>query len=129
MSDGCAIDMPRGSTVWLGAVRERLCADLEESRFAALHDRIEADLAAGRHAALIPELAGLVVEHPLREGMHSMLMLALHRSGRRAEAVAVFRRVRWLLAGELGLEPGPQLRRVEADIIADRPVPHLGRAV
>jgi DNA-binding SARP family transcriptional activator len=102
-----------------GAVREQLCGSLEESRFRAVSERIDAELAVGRHAELIPELAMLVAEHPLREDVHGQLMLALYRCGRRAEALDAYRRARQLLVAELGLEPGPQLRSLEAAIIAD----------
>jgi DNA-binding SARP family transcriptional activator/tetratricopeptide (TPR) repeat protein len=105
----------------IGALREQLCADLEESRFAAISDRIDADIAAGRHADLIPELSRLIAEHPLREQLHGQLMMALYRSGRRADALDAYRRARQRLVAELGLEPGPQLRRLESAIIADAP--------
>jgi DNA-binding SARP family transcriptional activator len=103
-----------------GAVRARLCDSLEELRFAALSDRIDADLAAGRHAELVEELCGLVAEHPLREQLYGQLMLSLYRCGRRADALDAYRRARRLLVDELGIEPGPRLRTLEARIIADR---------
>ena len=102
-----------------GAVRDRLCGGLEELRFAAGSDRIDADLDAGRHATLIAELSALIEEHPMRERLHAQLMIALYRCGRRAEALEAYRRARRMLVAELGLEPGPQLRAVHADIIAD----------
>lgn len=106
-----------------GAVRARLCDSLEELRFAALSDRIDADLAAGRHAELVEELCRLVAEYPLREQLHGQLMLSLYQCGRRADALDAYRRVRRLLVDELGIEPGPQLRTLEALIIADRGAP------
>jgi DNA-binding SARP family transcriptional activator/tetratricopeptide (TPR) repeat protein len=106
-----------------GALRQQLCHYLEESRFAAISDRIDADLAVGRHAELIPELSGLVAEHPLREQVHGQLMVALYRCGRRADALDAYRLVRRTLITELGLEPGPRLRGLEAAILAD--APHL----
>jgi DNA-binding SARP family transcriptional activator len=90
---------------------------LEEARLAALEDRIDADLDAGRHAALVGELEQLVEEHPLRERLRGQLMLALYRSGRQAEALDVYRRTRTLLADELGLEPSPELRELEQAIL------------
>ncbi|MEU8103987.1 BTAD domain-containing putative transcriptional regulator [Nonomuraea muscovyensis] len=102
-----------------GALRERLCGSLEEARFAAISDRIDAELVAGRHAELVGELSGLIEEHPLRERLHGQLMIALYRCGRRADALEVYQRARRLLISELGLEPGPQLRELETSIIAD----------
>jgi DNA-binding SARP family transcriptional activator len=90
---------------------------LEEARLAALEDRIDADLDAGRHAALVGELEQLVEEHPVRERLRGQLMLALYRSGRQAEALDVYRRTRTLLADELGLEPSPELRELEQAIL------------
>lgn len=101
------------------AMRERLCGGLEEARFAAISDRIDAELAAGRHGELVGELSSLIDEHPLRERLHGQLMIALYRCGRRAEALETYRRARRLLVAELGLEPGPHLRDLEASIIAD----------
>jgi DNA-binding SARP family transcriptional activator len=90
---------------------------LDESRLAALENRIDADLDAGRHAALVGELEQLVEDHPLRERLRGQLMLALYRSGRQAEALDVYRRTRTLLADELGLEPSPELRELEQAIL------------
>jgi len=90
---------------------------LEESRLAALEDRIDVDLDAGKHAALVGELEQLVEEHPLRERVRGQLMLALYRSGRQAEALDVYRRTRTLLDDELGLEPSPELRELEQAIL------------
>ena len=70
---------------------------LEELRLAAAEASIEAELALGRHVALIPELEALVGEHPLRERLRSQLMLALYRSGRQADALAAYRAGRLLL--------------------------------
>ena len=93
-------------------------ARLEELRLAALEARIDADLALGRHDALTAELERLVGDHPLRERLHGQLMLALYRCGRQAEALAAYRRVRDLLAGELGIDPGEPLRRLHASVLA-----------
>jgi predicted ATPase/DNA-binding SARP family transcriptional activator len=85
-------------------------ARLEELRISALEDRIEADLACGRHADLVGELEALVADHPLRERLRGQLMLALYRSGRQAEALEAYQATRRTLVGELGIEPGPELQ-------------------
>ena len=81
---------------------------LEELRLLALEERIDAELALGRHSALCPELEALAMEHPLRERLRGQLMLALYRSGRQADALEVYRAGRSLLVEELALEPGPR---------------------
>ena len=90
---------------------------LEELRLGAIEERIEAELAVGRHAALCAELDVLVEEHPLRERLRGQLMLALYRSDRQADALEVYRAGRSLLVDELGLEPGPRLRELERAIL------------
>src|SRR6185437_16087205 len=94
---------------------------LEELRLAAVEARIDADLALGRHDALTAELEQLVAEHPLRERLHGQLMLALYRCGRQAGALAAYQRVRDLLAGELGIDPGEPLRALHASVLAQDP--------
>ena len=81
-------------------------ARLDELRVAALEDRVEADLALGRHRELVAELERLVAHHPLRERLRGQLMLALYRAGRPAHALETYRQARRSLADELGLEPG-----------------------
>jgi YVTN family beta-propeller protein len=90
---------------------------LEELRLGALEERIEADLALGRHADLVPELEGLVSQEPLRERLRWQLMLALYRCGRQADALDVYRKGRRVLDEELGLEPGEALQRLERAIL------------
>ena len=92
-------------------------ARLEELRLSALEERIEADLALGRHAELVPELEALVREHPLRERLRAQLMFALYRSGRQADSLAAYQQARRTLAEELGLEPGRRLQELERAIL------------
>ena len=90
---------------------------LEELRLEATELAIDADLAAGRHAEVAGEVEGLVVEHPLRERLHGQRMLALYRCGRQAEALQAFRDARRILVEEVGVEPGPELRRLHDAIL------------
>jgi predicted ATPase/DNA-binding SARP family transcriptional activator len=90
---------------------------LDRLRRAALADRVDADLQAGRAAELVAELEALVAADPLAERTYRQLMLALYRAGRPADALAVYGRARRLLADELGLDPGPELRELEAAIL------------
>ena len=94
---------------------------LEALRDTAVEDRIDADLALGEHARAAAELERLVGEQPLRERLWRQLALALYRSDRQAEALAVLRRARAQLSEELGLDPGPALQRLEADVLAQSP--------
>ncbi|MEU4038630.1 AfsR/SARP family transcriptional regulator [Streptomyces collinus] len=115
-------------SLWRGAPLSGLPADfggyalvqrLEEARRLLLEWRYDAELALGgaRVAGLVPELAALVAEHPLREAYHRQLMLALHRTGRQAEALAVHRDLRARLVDELGIEPGPAVRRAHVEVL------------
>jgi DNA-binding SARP family transcriptional activator len=92
-------------------------ARLEELRTVVLEERIEADLALGRHAELVSELDALVQAQPLRERPRAQLMLALYRSGRQADALAAYRAARELFVEELGIDPGPELRELEGAIL------------
>ena len=94
---------------------------LQELRISTLEDRVEADLAVGRHMDLIGELETLAREHPFRERLHGQLMLALYRSGRQAEALNVYRQTRRRLVDELGIEPGPALQELEQAILRHEP--------
>jgi DNA-binding SARP family transcriptional activator/streptogramin lyase len=93
---------------------------LEELRLSVLEERIDADLALGRHAGLVGELEMLIAEHPYRERLRGALMLALYRSGRQAEALDAYRDARAAL-GELGLEPGAELKLLERQILTHAP--------
>ncbi|HVD48239.1 MAG TPA: BTAD domain-containing putative transcriptional regulator [Candidatus Limnocylindria bacterium] len=94
---------------------------LTEMRRSAIEDRIEADLELGRHADLVGELDALVAEHPLRERLRAQLMLALYRSGRQAEASAVYQQTRALLVDQLGMEPGGNLQQLLKRILNQDP--------
>jgi predicted ATPase/DNA-binding SARP family transcriptional activator len=94
---------------------------LEELRAAAVEDRFDAELALGRHAELVAEVEAAVAAAPFRERRRWQLMLALYRAGRQTEALRAYHDARSLLAGELGLEPSPELRRLEAAILAHDP--------
>jgi DNA-binding SARP family transcriptional activator len=100
---------------------QRLMAGLVEARLAAREDLIDASLRLGGHRDLLDELTGLVTEHPQRERLVRQLMLALYRSGRQGEALAVYRRMRQWLAEELGLDPGEELRDLELAILRGDP--------
>ena len=95
----------------------REAARLEELRLAAVEGRIEADIELGLHAEVIGELEGLVGEYPVRERLWRLLVLALYRAERQADALAAYRRARDMLAAELGLEPGEDLRRLEEAVL------------
>jgi predicted ATPase/DNA-binding SARP family transcriptional activator len=122
-------ELRRAVSLWRGAaatdaypdgVRGEL-ARLDELRLVALEARIDADLGAGCHAALAEELETLVAEHPYRERLRGQLMVALYRAGRQAEALEEYARARRTLVDELGIEPGPELREVEARILRQDP--------
>jgi predicted ATPase/DNA-binding SARP family transcriptional activator len=90
---------------------------LEEQRLAAIERRLDLDLALGRHAAITGELAALVAEHPLRERLVELRMIALYRAGRRLEALEVFNATRIRLAEQTGLDPRPELDRIHKAIL------------
>ncbi|MER7208108.1 BTAD domain-containing putative transcriptional regulator [Streptosporangium sp. NPDC000239] len=92
-------------------------ARLEELRMHALEQRIEADMALGRHRELLTELSGLVISHPLNEVICGQLMRAAAHSGRQHVALDAYRRLRTTTANELGLEPSPQLRDLQRRIL------------
>jgi branched-chain amino acid transport system substrate-binding protein len=96
-------------------------ARLDELQLTALEERIEADLALGRHAELVAELEALVARNALRERLRGQLMLALYRSDRQAEALHVYQEFRLALAEELGLEPSQGLQRLERQILEQDP--------
>ncbi|WP_329297207.1 AfsR/SARP family transcriptional regulator [Streptomyces sp. NBC_00659] len=101
---------------------------LEETRLCALDQRIEADLRLGRHRELLGELTVLVSRYRTHENLHGQFMLALHRSGRRSEALDVYQRLRNALVRELGLEPSAGLRRMQRSILMAGPEQASGAA-
>jgi YVTN family beta-propeller protein len=124
-------------SLWRGAALEGLeterfavgeIAHLSEARLAAIEERIDAELALGRHGRLIAELEARVGEHPVRERLRAQQMLALYRSGRQADALAAYRSARGLLSQELGIEPGPELRTLEAAVLRQDPALDLPAA-
>jgi predicted ATPase/DNA-binding SARP family transcriptional activator len=94
---------------------------LNELRLGCLEDRIEADIGLGRHRDVVGELEALVAHYPFRERSWGQLMRCLYAAGRQADALHAYQRLRRLLGDELGLEPGPELTRLEAEILAHAP--------
>jgi predicted ATPase/DNA-binding SARP family transcriptional activator len=94
---------------------------LEEARLTALENRVEADLACGRHASLVAELEALAAGHPLRERLTGQRILALYRCGRQAEALNAYTELRDRLTDELGIDPSPDLRRLHGRILRQDP--------
>jgi DNA-binding SARP family transcriptional activator/tetratricopeptide (TPR) repeat protein len=126
-----ARDASEALGLWRGApladvpsqlVRDRWVPRLDQLRMQALQWRIEGDLHVGRHEQVIAELRDLTAQHPLREGLHGQLMLALCLSGRQAEALAAYQRARDVLVAELGVEPGRDLRDLHQQILSGDPV-------
>jgi DNA-binding SARP family transcriptional activator len=96
-------------------------AHLEELRLGCLEDRIEADLAGGRHGDVAGELEAAAAQHPLRERLHRQLILALYRAARQAEALAAYERFRRTLDEQLGIEPSPALKALQRGILTQDP--------
>ena len=124
-----AVSFDAALTLWHGAAlagiggpwAQIFRAGLDEQRLAAIEEHVEVILTLGRHAEAAQQLVELVRAHPLRERFAGQLMLALYRSGRQAEALNAFADARRVLVGELGIEPGPQLRALHARILAADP--------
>jgi len=115
-----ALDLWRGSVLsdLAGSATARIEAErLEEARLEAFEERIEADLALGRHADVVGELAALTRVHPLRERLRAQHMLALYRCGRQAEALRCYTELRADLDTELGIEPSPALTRLHTAVL------------
>ncbi len=116
--------------IWRGPALSDLAAELslageiarlEELRLSAIEDRISAELALGRHTAVVGELESLTREHPLRERLWGDLMLALYRSGRQADALDAYGRARSILAEQLGIDPSRRLQRLHEQILGQDP--------
>jgi DNA-binding SARP family transcriptional activator len=127
---GTVEGMRRALTVWRGPAllefraepfAERAAARLEDLRLAAVEDLLHAALEAGEAAAIVPELEELVASNPLRERPRELLMLALYRAGRQADALELFRHTRELFVSELGIEPGASLRELEQAMLRQDP--------
>ncbi|MBK0865660.1 tetratricopeptide repeat protein [Saccharopolyspora sp. HNM0986] len=117
-----ALDLWRGpvlSDVGAERLHQMVGPNLDELRLLALEERISADLELGKHHRLVVELANLVDEHPLRERLTYLLMLAAYRAGNRAEAQASYHALRQRLSGELGIDPGPEVRTLYERLLRD----------
>lgn len=126
----CAELIREALRIWRGRPYQDLNLDplagevqrLSERRLVALEELYTAELAGDRHAVIVGELTELVRQHPLRERLHGLLMTALHRNGRQTDALAAYQDARRVLVDQHGLEPGPELRVLERQILAGEPV-------
>ncbi|NEE01255.1 AfsR/SARP family transcriptional regulator [Phytoactinopolyspora halotolerans] len=119
-----ALDMWRG-TPYQGVDFHELTGEadrLQELRMVAMEELYAAEIACGRHASAVGKLTELARQHPLRERLQALLMTALYKGGRQADALAVYRTAREMLVEELGLEPGPELHALERQILAGEPI-------
>ncbi|MCI0687759.1 MAG: tetratricopeptide repeat protein [Sporichthyaceae bacterium] len=134
LSDGdsrsASIHLHQALALWRGAAFAGLedqpliaaqAAYLDDQRLTALEHRIDADLALARHGELATELTGLTTEYPYRERFHAQRMLALYRSGRQAEALAAYRRLRTILTDDLGVDPWPNVQRLHLAMLRSDP--------
>ncbi len=131
--------LDRGLALWRGPLladvadgelRDRLHGTVEELRLVAVELRAEAQLALGRHGPAIADLLPLAARHPTREQLVAVLMTALYRGARRADALRLYRTTRERLAADVGVEPGPRLREVHRRVLAgDDRLERSGRPV
>jgi len=121
---GRALELWRGPLL-AGAQLQTGQPDIDELRLAAVEERIAADLELGRHAEVIGELRRLVDDHPFRERLLSLLMLAQYRSARRIDALVSYRRFHRYATEELGIDPGPELRQLHEQVLRDDPALRL----
>lgn len=119
---------PAFSDVRASGVLSHYAARLDEDRLTMLEERISAELCLGRAPILVGELRELCAFHPLHEGLHQSLMRVLHLTGRPAEALQVFARLRRRIVTEVGIEPGPELRAVQHAILDGGALPDGGHA-
>jgi SARP family transcriptional regulator, regulator of embCAB operon len=129
--DACAADLLlQAQGLWRGQALSDVPAGpmllpqlkrLQESRLTTIENCIEARLRLGKHQEVLSELAGLTTEHQLSENLHALLMVALHRNGRRQEALRVFQLLRSAMIETLGLEPARQLHQLQQAILTDDP--------
>ena len=119
--------LSRAASLWLGPSLGEFAAEpfalteatrLDELRLAIAEERLEVELGLGHHREALPDLEALSTQHPLRERLWALRVLALYRSGNQAEALRVYQQLRQHLADELGLEPTPRLRQLEAAVLA-----------
>ena len=128
--EDAAVTLEAALALWRGAPLSDFAYDsfaqseisrLDELRLGAVEERLDTDLALGRHQDVTGELQALTAQHPLRERLRGQLMLALYRSGRKPDALRVYDEARRLLAEELGLEPGEALQRLHQAVLTDDP--------
>ncbi|MCX4856314.1 AfsR/SARP family transcriptional regulator [Streptomyces canus] len=120
--------LARARSMWTGPVLADVCqgpvlrryaARLEEKHILARELSLAADMRLGRHRELVAELKSLIMANPYHEWLHAQLMIALQRSGRRAEALEAFRHARRLLSDQLGIEPSEHLQQIHQDILEE----------
>ncbi len=125
--EGAAASLHEAEALWRGAPLADFAyedfaaahvARLSELRVASIEDRLDIEVQLGRHLGAVVQLEELVAAHPLRERMRGLLMIALYRGGRQADALRAYQETRQVLAEELGLEPGHELRRLESLILS-----------
>lgn len=129
--DQAVADFNAALALWRGPALSGLDGDtlraaaagLDEHRLTTIEHRLRLELDLGHHESIVSELAELERQHPLRESLVGQLMLALHRCGRRAEALYAFERLRGRLAEDLGIDPGADLQRIYVAILRDQANP------
>ncbi|HEX3089122.1 MAG TPA: BTAD domain-containing putative transcriptional regulator [Ilumatobacteraceae bacterium] len=122
--------LAEGDALWRGSALAEFAYEdfasaevtrISELRLDAVEERLDIELQLGRHRGVIGELEALVATHPLRERLRGLLMIALYRAGRQADALRIFQEGRRILGEDLGLDPGPELRRLETAILSHDP--------